>query len=180
MRRALIAIAAFIVAGLVIVLGPYSDLKTRLGARPPFEEQPARDAEEARAVLETLGPEGRSLYLRQLKVDLVVVAANATWLWIWLRAVGRRALPRKLGIAAPATLASIPALADLAENACVYAIVARHPAISPIALDAAGAATGVKFVSFVLAVVVALVLSAWAGVVRLRARGSTRSTTHTP
>jgi len=150
--RVILAVICFVVAGLLSALGPYADVRARMAPRSPLEERPAADVAEMRGVLEALGPAGRAAYRRQLGWDLIVIAANAGWTWVWLAAVGRRALPRSLSRRAPTVLAALPALADLAENGVLALMLSESAGVSPSRVALAAGVTHAKFVLFALAV----------------------------
>ncbi|GIK11205.1 MAG: hypothetical protein BroJett001_32710 [Chloroflexota bacterium] len=159
MTRAVLAVAAFAIAGLLSAFGPYADVRSRLSPRPPLEERPVVNSAEMMALMGSLAEDGRRAYTRQLRWDFVVVGANAAWLWIWLRAVVRRVLGRRLAVIVPAALAAMPALADVTENISLMQVIASHPTERGDVIALAGAATGAKFVFFTGAVATALILS---------------------
>ncbi|NUQ53913.1 MAG: hypothetical protein HUU19_14610 [Phycisphaerales bacterium] len=174
MTRAILAVAAFVIAGLLSAFGPYADIRSRLSPRQPLEECPVVNADEMRAVMDSLAEEGRRAYTRQLRWDFVVVGANAAWLWIWLRAVGYRVLGRRLAVIVPAALVAMPALADVTENIALMQVIASHPTCRGDVIALAGAATGAKFVFFTGAVATALILSLLVAVKFVRTKAAQR------
>ncbi len=167
--RVALAAGAFIVAAALSAVGPYADIGQRMARRAPFEEHPAVSVAEAVAVLERLGDAGRAAYARQLAVDVLVIVANATWLGLWLLAVGGRTFPGRVARVVPPALTLAPALADLAEDAALGLILRAHPTPSALLVATAAIATRVKLVMFVVAVAVALALT-----VLVAVRGVTR------
>lgn len=172
---ALAALAALLLAGLLAAFGPYDDVRSVMAPRVPLEERPASSAPEMHEVLQRIGPAGRSTYTRQLRWDLVIVAANATWLLIWLRAVARRTLRHAVARTVPVLMAAVPALADLVENAVLLRVVAAHPVVDEVLVRLAAAATTAKLLSFAAAVAVGLGLSAWVLARTLRERHAWRA-----
>lgn len=175
MTRTVLALAAFVVAGLLSAFGPYADIRSRLSPRPPLEERPVVNSAEMTALMDSLAQDGRRAYTLQLWWDFVVVAANATWLWIWLRAVGRRVLGRRSAVVVPMVLAGMPFLADLTENIAILRVIDSHPSGRGDVIALAGAATRAKFVFFTSAVATALVLSLLEAVKFVRAKAARRS-----
>lgn len=173
--RLVLAVAAFVVAGALSAVGPYAGIRARMAPRAPLEERPATTDADMRAVLDRLGPDGRAAYRRQLAADLLVVAANATWVGLWLSAVGRRTLPgAAAGVVAP-TLAVLPAIADLTENAALALAIGAHPAPGAGLIGVAAVATRAKLALFAVAIVAGVALSAV-----LVARRFTRATAPGP
>ncbi len=173
-RRLVIAVIAFVLAAVVVVLGPYSDVRALLRPRPPFEEQPIRATEAAR-VLTELGPSGREIYRRQLRWDLLVIAANATWLAIWLSSVARRTLSRRAGLVLTVCGADAPAFADLIENLSISRLMAAPSAPRELWITLAHGATTTKGAAFMLALAAAITLSFTLGARSWRRRARSRA-----
>lgn len=158
--RLVLAVVALVIAGMLSGIGPYADIRQRMAPRAPFEEAPAASVDDMVAALERIGADGRAAYARQLAVDVVVIVTNATWLGLWLLAVGRRTLGGWARRVVPAAVTALPALADLSENVALGLVLGAHPAPSAWLVQIASNATRVKLALFVLAVAVALAQTA--------------------
>lgn len=160
MTRLVLAVVALVIAGMLSGIGPYADIRQRMAPRAPFEEAPAASVDDMVAALERIGADGRAAYARQLAVDVVVIVTNATWLGLWLLAVGRRTLGGRGRRVVPAALTALPALADLSENVALGLVLGAHPAPSAWLVEVASSATRAKLALFVIAVAVALAQTA--------------------
>jgi predicted signal transduction protein with EAL and GGDEF domain len=174
MKRAITAIAALVLVGLLATFGPYSDVKRSLSPRAPLEECPASSVDEMKDLLTSIGEPGRAVYIRQIAWDAAIIAANATWLWIWLRAVSRRVLKERTSIVISCSLAAVPALADVAENLALFRIISGFPSFTGHDVTFARVASTTKFAGFLLTVAAALCLTVAAAIQTLRHRRSRR------
>lgn len=175
-RRVVAGGVAFVAAGLLATFGPYADVRSRLNPRTPFEEAPASTGVAAAAVLDSIGPAGRSVYLRQLRWDVVLIVCNALWLGIWLRAAMRRTLPGRQSAAIALALVALPAAADLLENGAIWQMIESFPAAAEGWVRVASYATRCKHAAFGLAVLSAAGCSVGLLVGKLRQRARMRRT----
>lgn len=174
MRPVIFAVICFVVAGLLSAFGPYADVRARMTPRPPLEERPAADAAEMREVLGALGPEGRAVYRRHLRWDFLIIAANTGWLWTWLRAMCRRVGRQRFWRWAPAILTTLPATADLAENAALALLLRDFPDATPLTAALAAWATRLKFALFAAAVCSAMVFTTVVALKAVRAQARSK------
>ena len=159
MTRTFIALASFLVAGLLTALGPYARVREVMSPRQPFEESPAENADVMRSELSRIGEDGRVAYKVQLVWDTVVVAANFVWLWIWIGSVSRRVLRRGAETALPIVAAGAPTMADLSENLLLGAVVLSFPEVPHGVAWAASTATRAKFLLLGFGVLCGLCMS---------------------
>mgnify|MGYP001179133674 CR=1 FL=1 len=110
-------------------------------------------------MLTELGPPGRETYRRQLRWDLLVIAANATWLTIWLHTVTRRLLTRRAVLIVCVCGAGTPVFADLIENLSIARLLAAPSAPVDLWISLAHGATVTKGVTFLIALIGAIAFS---------------------
>lgn len=175
MRRLALALAAFFLAGWLAAFGPYDELRALMAPRLPLEEQPADSPAQLQALLQALGESGRAAYRRQLAWDLLLVAANATWLGLWLLTLLRRLLPGPRSRPLALGLTALPCAADLAEDALLAIALRSFPDLPPTLAPLVATATAAKLHLLMLVVAAALLMSLGLGVQRLRARAGARS-----
>jgi len=143
--RAATAVLAYLVGfGLLVTLGPYGRVAQLRGEMPFPEETPAMSAERVGEFLETIGEEGRALYVQAQMLDFLVpvltlVAAIAVLSW-----AGDRLGWSETTLAALVLLPILLACAETVENVLLILAARHHPGPPPWAGVRAGA-TVAKF-----------------------------------
>lgn len=156
-RRVLLAIAVFMLGGFTLFsIGPYPQLKADLD-QAPFPEEAVSSAADLSAFLTELGPEGRDLYHRVQRWDLlnpVLIAILGLTLVAWMLRLGTEVGWRPFVLIVPI----VAPVADLVENGMILAALRSFPAEagSAGALPVVGA---LKFGGLVATVVVVVALA---------------------
>jgi hypothetical protein len=120
--------------------------------------------------LAAFGPAGRSIYLRAELVDLVYPLVYASFFALLLALVARTLLPATSRWRALCLLPYAAMLCDYLENACLFAVLLRHPERLDAVANAGGVFNLGKWVCFAPTLLLALLGLAALGVHALRAR----------
>lgn len=126
-------------------------------------------ADELYARLDAFGPAGRSIYLKAELVDLVYPLVYATFFALLLALVARTLVPATSRWRALCLLPYAAMLCDYLENACLLAVLLRHPERLDAVANAGGVFNLGKWICFAPTLLIALLGLAALGVHALRA-----------
>jgi hypothetical protein len=132
-------------------------------------------ADQLYARLDAFGPAGRSIYLKAELVDLIYPLAYSTAFALLLALVARTLLPVTSRWRALCLLPYAAMLCDYLENACLFAVLLRHPERRDAVATAAGIFNLGKWSCFAPTILLALLGLAGLGIHALRARAAASS-----
>lgn len=143
-----LALALLIYAPVAVVMfgrwpGSLAAISRACDGLRPFDVRKSWGADDARALVDACGADGRSAYLHQQLLDLVyptvLAAALLVTIALRVRRYGTRAWPTLLPVLLMTAL-------DYAENAGIWTLLARWPHVDATVANLAGTATTAKFV----------------------------------
>lgn len=178
-----LALALLIYAPVAVVMfgrwpGSLAAISRACDGLRPFDVRKSWGADDARALVDACGADGRSAYLHQQLLDLVyptvLAAALLVTIALLVRRYGTRAWPTLLPVLLMTAL-------DYAENAGIWTLLARWPHVDATVANLAGTATTAKLVIGTVAFCTPLVAGTVELAQRLRhRRAKAPGTTRTP
>lgn len=127
-KATLIALAVCLVVGfLTFRFGPFARLSTWGGEARLFDMTADYAPEQAWAILEAFGPEGRALYLRFLALDTLTLCLNGLAGALLLAFALKRLFAERSVLRRLAWTPVLVALLDLCENGGILAMLLLYP-----------------------------------------------------
>lgn len=158
LRKTVLLLALWLgVALLVYWVWPWPELKAAAGGTLP-EQTPGWTAPDVLAALESLGDDGRRLYLRFQILDAFVALLQAVALLAVLREALSRAFAPDSKLHALESFPLLVAWCELLENACLFGLGFAWPSAPSLLVIAGGGLTTAKMVT--LGITAALVVGA--------------------